>query len=278
MTEAESLGARRAKTVVQIDEFNGRGIGVPTVGLFSNLGRSEYQEILSLARVRSFVRNEVLFSQGEPITRFMLIQSGSVKVSHTSFHGEEVILWIIGSGHTVGAVAEHQERLHSCSALALEGGKSLVWPFERFQMLAARHPQLQANVGAILTGRLQELEQRFSEVATDNAERRLALAVLRLVRSVGKAHQKGVRISVSGEELAQIIASTIFTVSRTLARWDKSGLVNRSRQSIVIHDVSQLEGLAAERSRRAVRRKILDEMMVERGLTDIGSVTMDLKP
>jgi CRP-like cAMP-binding protein len=232
-----------------------KGNRVRPAHLLFGLDPSEYQEILSFATVRTFVRNEMIFSQGEATKRLVLLQSGTVKVTQASLEGDEVILWINCQGETVGAAFERQDLLHTCSAQALETCKALVWQYDRFQMLGARFPQIRANVGGILMLRLQELEQRFLEVATENAERRLALALLRLVGCLGKVHQDGVTISLKGEELAQMTGSTLFTISRTLSRWEKTGMVSRRRHSIVIHDLAQLETLGSEHQKRKTRRR-----------------------
>ena len=118
----------------------------------------------------------------------------------------------------------------------------------------ARYPQLLANIGWILNRRLKELEQRFTEVATENAERRLALALIRLVGQIGKARPDGVGISLAGEELAQVTGLTLFTISRTVARWDKYGLIRRSRHSIVVQDLLRLQALTVENQTRMTKR------------------------
>jgi hypothetical protein len=63
---------------------------------------------------------------------------------------------------------------------------------------------MERNVGQILSNQLSELEERFREIATENATKRLALVVLRLVTNVGRKVGTGIEISLSRDELAQM--------------------------------------------------------------------------
>lgn len=163
--------------------------------------------------------------QGQPIRNLLLIQSGSVKLTQLSAGGNEVILWMNGSGDAMGVHADSLACNHTCSARAMEQCKALVWEYTRLQMLVADYPQLRKNISRILACRLQELEERFREVATEKVAKRLALALSRLLRQVGRRSVEGIHISISREELAQLTGTTLFTISRILSKWAEMGIV-----------------------------------------------------
>lgn len=193
--------------------------------LFAGLTARECREIASCAHARTFARSELLFMQGQPIRNLLLIQSGSVKLTQLSAGGNEVILWMNGSGDAMGVHADSLACNHTCSARAMEQCKALVWEYTRLQMLVADYPQLRKNISRILACRLQELEERFREVATEKVAKRLALALSRLLRQVGRRSVEGIHISISREELAQLTGTTLFTISRILSKWAEMGIV-----------------------------------------------------
>ena len=47
--------------------------------LFTGLSQRECMEIASCARARTFARDEILFTQGQPVRSLILLESGSVK-------------------------------------------------------------------------------------------------------------------------------------------------------------------------------------------------------
>jgi CRP-like cAMP-binding protein len=104
-----------------------------------------------------------------------------------------------------------------------------------------RYPQIRKNISQILFSRLNELEERFREVATEKVARRVALALLRLLKHIGKKVHGGVEISLSREELAQMTGTTLFTTSRLLSKWGEMGFVLPRRESVVISDPCRLE-------------------------------------
>ena len=109
--------------------------------------------------------------------------------------------------------------------------------------LVAEYPLLRRNISQILSSRLQELEERFREIATEKVAKRLALALSRLLRQVGKKTHEGTEISLSREELAQLTGTTLFTISRILSKWADAGVVIPRREAVLIRDPERLESV-----------------------------------
>ena len=135
--------------------------------LFTGLSQRECMEIASCARARTFARDEILFTQGQPVSNLILLESGSVKSTQLSSAGSEVLMRMSGSGEPVNVNAGPIACNHTCSARAMEQCRALVWEYQRLQALLNEYPQLRKNISRILAGRLQELEERFREVATE---------------------------------------------------------------------------------------------------------------
>ena len=216
--------------------------------LFAGLTERECTEIISCGSARTFVRNQLLYAQGQPTNILILLQSGSVKHTQLSANGEEVLLWISRSGEPLSLQTEATSCGHSCSARAMEHCKALVWDYTRVQALLLQYPQIGKNISQILAGRLKELEERFREVATEKVATRLALALLRLLKQVGKVSHEGTQVLLSREELAQMTGTTLFTISRILSRWAEQGFVVPRREAITISNPTGLESVGTENS------------------------------
>lgn len=208
--------------------------------LFAGIPRYACEEFARHARPKAFAREETLFMQGQPVRNIALIRTGSVKITQLAPNGNEVILWMYGAGNVVGALSEQFPTLHNCSGRAMEPCTALVWEREVLQDLVAQYPQVRNNISQILFSRLNELEERFREVATEKVAKRTALALLRLLKHVGKQVHGGVEISLSREELAQMTGTTLFTTSRILAHWGKMGYVLPRREAVLVRDARQL--------------------------------------
>jgi CRP-like cAMP-binding protein len=213
--------------------------------LFAGLEERECKEIVSCARARVFARDELLFTQGQPVRSLILLQSGSVKHTQLSSGGNEVLLWMSGTGDAVNLEPESACG-HTCSARAVERCRVLVWEYNRLQGLLVQYPLIRKNISQILAGRLHELEERFREMATEKVAKRLAFTLLRLLKRVGKPVRGGVEISLTREELAQMTGTTLFTISRVLSAWAEKGFVEPRRQGVVISNAKKLETIGDE--------------------------------
>jgi CRP-like cAMP-binding protein len=198
-------------------------------------------EIAACARARTFERYEILYAQGDHNRDLTLLLSGSVKLTQVGATGNEVLLWMWGQGDAVNIRVPSTSCNHTCSAQAVERCRTLVWEYSRLQALLNQYPQIRKNINHILASRLNELEERFREIATEKAAKRLALVLLRLLKSVGKPETEGIQVSLSREELAQMTGTTLFTISRILSKWAGQGFVIPRRAAVVVKNQQGLE-------------------------------------
>jgi hypothetical protein len=96
--------------------------------------------------------------------------------------------------------------------------------------------------------RLQETHTRVIEISTEQVERRIAHALLRLANQAGRKVEGGVKIDfpISRQDIAEMTGTTLHTVSRTLSLWEQQGLVGSARQSVVLKDPHRLFVLAEQ--------------------------------
>ncbi|HWC19465.1 MAG TPA: Crp/Fnr family transcriptional regulator, partial [Terriglobales bacterium] len=192
------------------------------------------------ARARTFLRHEVVFLEGQPIRHVLLIKSGFVKLTQLSQHGNEVILRLSGAGDIVGVLALSAESHHTCSAYVVETCKGLLWDVLKFESFLEHLPALRKNLSSILAGRLNELEQRFREVATEKVGTRVAHELVRLLKQIGKPLKEGIEVGLSREDLAQMTGTTLFTISRLISEWEQLGLVVPRREAVLVRDAQRL--------------------------------------
>jgi CRP-like cAMP-binding protein len=212
--------------------------------LFAGLSPQECREFLLYAKIRTFGRNEALFNQRETIDKLIFILTGRVKLTQLSPEGSEVILWMNLSRDAIGLRTDTVGGdNHSCSGRAMERAQALLWDYKQHAVLIARYPQLKTNIGRILEARLRELEERFTEIATERVATRLASILIRLVRSGGKQSRDGLEVALRQEELAQMTGTTHCTICRILRKWTESGFIIRRRDGVLIRDMDRLKAL-----------------------------------
>ncbi len=219
--------------------------------LFEGLTLVECAEVASTARERRFSRRQTIFREGEALRSVFVLISGRVKMTQHSYSGVEVIQRLHGRGEVVGTVGFARESEHLLSAQALDECHLFEWDAMRFESFEKRFPALRRNAMFILADRLATHEERFVELATEQVANRLARILIRLLERTGPSAKGPVRIDLSQEELAQMIGTTVFSVSRVLCDWEQHAIIQTKRKAVLVRNSQQLIHLTE--SDRAMR-------------------------
>jgi CRP-like cAMP-binding protein len=245
---AERLSAEMIPAVRNAIQSKGMDgwVAVESAPLFSGILPQDYRRISAAARVREFARGEMLYLEGDAVEQVFLITSGFVKITQLGPRGTEVILRLGVPGDVLGAVSLFSTGNQCTTAQALRLGYALVWEARVFKPLVESLPALHQNMIRLTCSHLQELEERFRELATERVAPRVARQLVRLQEQIGRPANGSVEIGLSREDLAQMTGTTLFTVSRLLSAWEARGLVHPRRESVTICDVEFLRKISEE--------------------------------
>lgn len=216
--------------------------------LFAGLDAEALAEAVALARPRLHVRGTAVFTQGEAAAAGHALIDGRVKIVQTGPDGQQVVMRFIGPGEMFGTLAIFTDGFYPADAVAVADCVELSWPAVAMTELMDRHPAIARNALSIVGGRLREVQNRLREVATERVERRIAHALLRLVRHAGRRVEAGVEIDfpLSRQDVAEMTGTTLHTVSRTLSAWESQGIVESGRQQVVIRKPHALVAIAED--------------------------------
>jgi CRP-like cAMP-binding protein len=213
--------------------------------LFADIASSDCASIVAVGRETLFARRQTIFIKDEPAERIFLLTSGFAKVTQFGANGGEVILRLSSPGELLGVFGASSEGKHQSTAKALKAATTLVWDTRTFEMLSERFPTLRRNLARILSGRLQEMEERYREISTEKVASRLCSQLIRLHSQIGQPQTDGVEVTLSQHELAQLTGTTLFTVSRQLSQWEQQGILRTRREAVVICNLPALMELSA---------------------------------
>lgn len=193
-------------------------------------------------RIRHREKGGCFFLEGEPAMTFYILLSGEVKLTQTTADGQQVIIHYIRPGDGFGIIVVLSETEYPVTAVAVEDCIAMSWNRDGVKALMRACPQLAINAVALIAARFVGLQERLRELATERVEQRIAHTVLRLARQFGKRVAAGVLIDMplSHQDIAEMSGTTIYTVSRTLRHWERAGVVENSRQQLLIYQPHQL--------------------------------------
>jgi CRP-like cAMP-binding protein len=216
------------------------------VKLFQGLDRAALVMVAKAARAVHVKAETYFFRQGTNAETIYVLQRGRVRLSQKVPEGHDVLLRLIGPGEVFGPTATLKDRLYPVSALAARRCQALAWEGRTMVRLIEDHPRIALNTIEDLSAHIQELRERYLELATQRVEQRIAHALLRLADKVGWRSEEGMMIdvSLSRQDLAEMTGTTLYTVSRTLRGWQRRGLVKAGRQRVMLLQLKELIAIA----------------------------------
>jgi CRP/FNR family transcriptional regulator, nitrogen oxide reductase regulator len=162
--------------------------------------------------------------------------------------GQQVNLRTIHKWEMFGALgAVRDNAMYPASAQALEHSTALALKSDYFHEFVQAHPDISFGLMKLMTGYIQEMQERYRELATEKVERRLARTLLRLAAQMGvKNADGGIELAFTRQELAEMSGTTLFSASRVLSEWEKRGVVESGRERVVIRNRHGLVQIAEE--------------------------------
>jgi CRP-like cAMP-binding protein len=225
-------------------DFGHMPIEVPipfdSIPLLAALRREDREAVAPLCRMRGYEKGETIFREGDPADRIHFVHIGRVKIVKSA-GTRDVIVEILGPGEPVGAVAVFERRPFPASAVTLEPSGILSIPEREFFALLEKRPEMMRHLLAGLTYRLMMVNKRLADL-TGSAEQRAARLFLTLADRVGVSTPDGVRIPItlSRQEIADLLGTTLETAIRLMSRWQKEATVLTEKDGFVIPEPAKL--------------------------------------
>lgn len=219
--------------------------------LFRGLEKEAIEELVSASGVQAKDDGSFFFLEEDAAGQCFVLLDGKVKLTQVTPEGQQVILGYLVPGRVFGVIAVLKKMTFPVSAEAVGDCRALKWNQSTLNNLMETYPRMALNALHIMAGQIREFQNRVRELATQQVEQRIALAVLRLARQSGTKTNQGVLIDLplSRQDLAEMTGTTLYTVSRVLTEWEKNGLVQSKRQQVTITQPHGLVMIAENISR-----------------------------
>jgi CRP-like cAMP-binding protein len=219
---------------------------VRSLPLFANMADAELDRLLARASMRRVTIGEAVFEQGQKASQFYLLLHGRLKVTQVTPEGQQIIVRVVHPGDLFGFAQALQRDDYPGTPIAAAESVVMCWPNEVWGNIVEQNPHLAVNAMRTIGQRLQEAHTRIREMSTEEVERRVAHAVLRLMEQAGRREEDGIHIDfpLSRQDVAELTGTTLHTVSRLFSAWESRGIVKGGRQKLLVRDKARLEAMA----------------------------------
>jgi CRP-like cAMP-binding protein len=196
------------------------------------------------ARRHEVARGEFFFHADDPATVVHVLTQGRAKLMQITPEGHQVTLLMVPPGALLGGLAALEDTVYGVWALAMDDCQALGWPGKTMACLLEAYPRLAVNILRLINHRMQDVHARFTELCTERVEQRVARTLVRLAGQYDQTLDGAVLVTlpISHQDLAEMVGTTQYSVSRILGRWQEQGLIEAHRRQVVI---SRPHGLVA---------------------------------
>ena len=218
-------------TVLQL-----RRLVTDNVELLRGLSRREMDLVLSSAKRRRFPAKSVITYQGEPADRLLLLRQGRARYFFETPHGKKLILrWIAPGDVFGGAALISRPSQYIVSTEAVTDSTVLVWDGATIRDLARQFPRILENTLYLAADYISWYVAAHAALTSKTARERLAHVLVELAPNLGQRTSSGeIELDVTNEELANSANISPYTTSRTISKWQKSGVIRKRRGKILL--------------------------------------------
>lgn len=213
-------------------------------GIFKNLTLEE-TDILNFEKdFRQYKRSDILYQEGNRISGFFCINSGIIKVFKTGFDGKEQIIRFARRGDIIAYRSVLSNELACTSAKVIEDCQVCFIPSEILISFIKTNSTFALDLIRLACHELGEANSFITDIAQKTVRERLAEILILLVNDFGLDSDNYLKISLTREELANIVGTATESVIRLLSEFKSDKLVELNGRKIKILDTRGLEKIS----------------------------------
>lgn len=176
---------------------------------------------------------DLIFRSGDLPVGLFSVRSGVVKLESLSEDGDAHTLKLVGPGSVLGYRSFFKGDAYKKSAIAMEATQVCFLPRKEVMELFTCHPELGLKLINQLTQDLDLAESKWMDQIDKGAPARIADALLFL-------HENFQGTSWTRKEIAEWAGTTTETVIRTLAQFEKEGIIQQNYKNFTVLSEAKL--------------------------------------
>ena len=209
-----------------------------SVALFWDLSEEELGYISEKMIARHYESGKFIFLEDSEGEQCFFVVQGSVKVTRLSKDGREVILAMLNEGEFFGEMALLDGESRSANVIALEQTEVLTLNREDFLVVLHDYPQIAIQLLKEMAHRLRKSDRQIASLSLSDAEKRIALCIIRFADEQGVIRRGQVNISKVPiqQDIANMAGTSRETVSRAINLLEKEHFIKRKGRELLILD------------------------------------------
>ena len=198
-------------------------------------------------RAKGYGEGEFIYRARTPADALFILATGKVKLLRPSVDGTDVLVDVVTPGAMFGSIAALGHTTYPDTAQAMTVSCALRISAADFRAVLEEHPRVALAVVDDLAARLEQAQQAVRRLSGGTVEQRVASTLLALADKMGERRGDTVllQLPLTRSDLAAMTGTTTESVSRTLSRLRRQGVIETGRRWTAVTDAEALAALAS---------------------------------
>lgn len=212
--------------------------------IFRHLSDDELQQIQMEHSSKSYKRGSIIYTEGNRINGFYLVQKGIIKIYKTGFDGKEQIIRFAKKGDIMG-FRSTLSREKACTTTKVIEDAVIIFVHGNIVInLVKTNGDFAMELLQIACKELGEANDYITDIAQKTVKERLAEVLIHLKKEFELDYEQFLKISLTREELANIVGTATESVIRLLSEFKNDNLIESHGRRIKIIDEKKLIKIA----------------------------------
>ena len=212
--------------------------------IFKHLTPEEHAIVEREKVCNTYKRGSVIYHEGSRTNGFYCINSGIIKIFKTGIDGREQIIAFAKKGGIIGYRSILSNELACSSAKVIEDATLCFVPGETLINLVKTNGNFSMAIMQQTCKELGEANAFITDIAQKTVRERLAEILLKLMEIFELNEENVLQISLTREELANIVGTATESVIRLLSEFKHDKLIDLKGRKIKILEIKRLEKIS----------------------------------
>jgi len=217
---------------------------IRTHPLFRHLEDQELQKIMLNKITETYKRGSIVYQEGNRMKGFYCVQSGIIKIYQTGFDGKEQIIRFAKPGDIIGYRSVVSNEPACTTTEVIEESVLCHIPTDILLKLVKNNGNFAVELMKLTCKELGEANSYITDIAQKTVRERLAEILIHLDDEFGEDSQGVLKISLTREELSNIVGTATESIIRLLSEFKSLNYIEINGRKIKILDKPGLKYIA----------------------------------
>jgi len=206
--------------------------------------KDELKGVSNAKTTKQIKKGDVIFEEGEKLDGVYCVRNGISKLSKLSANGKDQIVKLVTKGEVLGQRSVIADELTNLCAVAVDDMEVCFIPKENIVQALNSNPAFAIEILRHMAHDLKEADDVIVNMSQKTVKQRVAEAFLYLKNSFGEDKEGFLYLTLSREDIANVVGTATESCIRIISDFKKQGLLKTSGKKISIIDQKGLQDIS----------------------------------